>query len=179
MRFAHTALGKVDFCRYEWYNVEKIGAGMPVGGSVMTVKVKKLNPNAVLPTLGSAFAAGADLYALTETEISFAPHETKLIGTGLAMEIPEGYAGLIYARSGLASKRGLAPANKVGVVDSDYRGEIMVALHNHSDSVQTIAPKERIAQLVITPFLKAEYLETESLSDTVRGEGGFGSTGTK
>lgn len=145
----------------------------------MTVKVKKLNPNAVLPTLGSAFAAGADLYALTETEISFAPNETKLIGTGLAMEIPEGYAGLIYARSGLASKRGLAPANKVGVVDSDYRGEIMVALHNHSDSVQTIAPKERIAQLVITPFLKAEYCEAEELSDTVRGEGGFGSTGTK
>ena len=147
--------------------------------SVMTVKVKKLNPNAVLPTLGSAFAAGADLYALTETEISFAPNETKLIGTGLAMEIPEGYAGLIYARSGLASKRGLAPANKVGVVDADYRGEIMVALHNHSDSVQTIAPKERIAQLVITPFLKAEYCETEELSDTVRGGGGFGSTGRK
>ena len=95
------------------------------------------------------------------------------------MEIPEGYAGLIYARSGLASKRGLAPANKVGVVDADYRGEIMVALHNHSNTEQKIAPQERIAQLVITPFLKAEFEERESLSDTVRGSGGFGSTGTK
>lgn len=144
-----------------------------------TVAVKKLEERAVLPTYGSEYSAGADLYALTEEELVFAPGETKLVRTGLAMEIPEGYAGLIYARSGLASKRGLAPANKVGVVDADYRGEIMVALHNHSNIEQKIAPQERIAQLVITPFLKAEFEESEILSDTVRGSGGFGSTGTK
>lgn len=144
-----------------------------------TVAVKKLEERAVLPTYGSEYSAGADLYALTEEELVFAPGETKLVRTGLAMEIPEGYAGLIYARSGLASKRGLAPANKVGVVDADYRGEIMVALHNHSNTEQKIAPQERIAQLVITPFLKAEFEERESLSDTVRSSGGFGSTGTK
>ncbi|MBQ7923806.1 MAG: dUTP diphosphatase [Clostridia bacterium] len=143
------------------------------------VAIKKLDENAVIPTYGSQYSAGADLYALTDEEITFAPHETKLIRTGLAMEIPEGYAGLIYARSGLASKRSLAPANKVGVVDADYRGEVMVALHNHSDKEQTIAPKERIAQLVIAPFLKAEFCEQDELSETVRGVGGFGSTGTK
>ena len=141
------------------------------------ISVKKLNENAVLPTYGSEFSAGADLYALAEREIVIEPGETVLVHTGLAMEIPEGYAGLIYARSGLASKRGLAPANKVGVVDADYRGEIMVALHNHSTITQAVAPKERIAQLVVAPFLKAEFEETETLSDTVRGEGGFGSTG--
>ncbi len=144
-----------------------------------TIAVKKLNENAILPTYGSDFSAGADLYAVTDEPIEILPNQTKLVGTGLAMEIPEGYAGLIYARSGLASKRGLAPANKVGVVDADYRGEIMVALHNHSDKVQMVEPKERIAQLVVTPFLKAEYYETETLSDTTRGAGGFGSTGTK
>ena len=144
-----------------------------------TVAVKKLEERAVLPTYGSEYSAGADLYALTEEELVFAPGETKLVRTGLAMEIPEGYAGLIYARSGLASKRGLAPANKVGVVDADYRGEIMVALHNHSNTEQKIAPQARIAPIVITPFLKAEFEERESLSDTVRGSGGFGSTGTK
>ena len=143
------------------------------------IAVKKLNENAVLPTYGSSYAAGADLYALCDEEIVFAPHETKLVKTGLAMEIPEGYAGLIYARSGLASKRSLAPANKVGVIDADYRGEIMVALHNHSDVPQKIAPQERIAQLVVAPFLKAEFEETNELSETVRGAGGFGSTGTK
>ena len=143
------------------------------------VAVKKLDENAVLPTYGSEFAAGADLYALCEEELVFAPNETKLVRTGLAMEIPEGYAGLIYARSGLASKRGLAPANKVGVVDADYRGEIMVALHNHSGVEQRVAPKERIAQLVIAPFLKAEFTQAEELTDTVRGVGGFGSTGRK
>ncbi len=143
------------------------------------IAVKKLDERAVLPTYGSEYSAGADLYALTDTEIVFEPGETKLIHTGLAMEIPEGYAGLIYARSGLASKRGLAPANKVGVVDADYRGEIMVALHNHSTVAQTITPKERIAQLVVAPFLKATFEESEMLSDTVRGAGGFGSTGTK
>ena len=143
------------------------------------ISVKKLHPDAVLPTYGSMYAAGADLYALCDEELMFAPHETKLVKTGLAMEIPEGYAGLIYARSGLASKRGLAPANKVGVIDADYRGEIMVALHNHTNQEQRIAPKERIAQLVIAPFLKAEFAETDELSETVRGVGGFGSTGTK
>ncbi len=142
-----------------------------------TVTVKKLDERAILPTYGSEFSAGADLYALTDGEVVFQPNETKLIKTGLAMEIPEGYAGLIYARSGLASKRGLAPANKVGVVDADYRGEIMVALHNHSATEQRISAGERIAQLVIAPFLKAEFTQAEQLSDTVRGAGGFGSTG--
>lgn len=142
-----------------------------------TIAVKKLSENATLPTYGSEFAAGADLYALTEEEIIIKAGETKLVHTGIALEIPEGYAGFIYARSGLASKRGLAPANKVGVIDADYRGEVMVALHNHSQIDQSIMPKERIAQLVIAPFLKAEFYETEELSDTVRGEGGFGSTG--
>ena len=143
------------------------------------ISVKKLNEKAILPTYGSEFSAGADLYALCEEDILFLPGETKFVHTGLAMEIPEGYAGLIYARSGLACKRGLAPANKVGVVDADYRGEVMVALHNHSDSVQKISAGERIAQLVVAPFLKAEFFECETLSDTVRGEGGFGSTGRK
>ena len=119
------------------------------------------------------------MYALLDEEIVIQPGETKLIHTGLAMEIPEGYAGLIYARSGLASKRGLAPANKVGVVDADYRGELMVALHNHSNTTQKVLPAERIAQLVVTPFLKACFEETDELSDTVRGVGGFGSTGRK
>jgi dUTP pyrophosphatase len=143
------------------------------------IAVKKLDERAVLPTYGSEFSAGADLYALTDEELVFAPGETKLVRTGLSMEIPEGYAGLIYARSGLASKRGLAPANKVGVVDADYRGEVMVALHNHSAAEQKIAPMERIAQLVVAPFLKASFEEREELSDTVRGTGGFGSTGTR
>ena len=143
------------------------------------IAVKKLDENAVLPTYGSAYAAGADLYALTDGEVVFAPGETKLIKTGLAMEIPEGYAGFIYARSGLASKRGLAPANKVGVIDADYRGEIMVALHNHSAIEQKVEPMERIAQLVVTPFLKGEFYFADSLGNTERGEGGFGSTGTK
>ena len=143
------------------------------------ISVKKLDERAVLPTYGSQYAAGADLYAICEGTTTFAPGETKLIHTGLAMEIPEGYAGLIYARSGLASKRGLAPANKVGVVDADYRGEVMVALHNHSNVEQSISSGERIAQLVVAPFLKAEFTQADELSDTVRGVGGFGSTGTK
>lgn len=144
----------------------------------MTVGIKKLCANAIAPAYGSEFAAGADLYACMEGDVTLEPGETKLIHTGIAMEIPVGYAGLIYARSGLATKRGLAPANKVGVVDSDYRGEIMVALHNHGTSAQTVAPGERIAQMVITPYLTAEFVEKEELTDTVRGEGGFGSTGT-
>ena len=143
------------------------------------IAVKKLDERAVLPTYGSEFAAGADLYALADGEIVFQPGETKFVRTGLAMEIPEGYAGLIYARSGLACKRGLAPANKVGVVDADYRGEVMVALHNHSTVEQKISAGERIAQLVVAPFLKATFTEAEELNETVRGEGGFGSTGTK
>ena len=143
------------------------------------IRVKKLNDRAILPTYGSVEAAGADLYACLEETVSIAPRETVLIHTGLALEIPSGYVGLIYARSGLATKRGLAPANKVGVIDADYRGEVMVALYNQSDAVQTVAHGERIAQLVIAPFLSAEFEEVEELSDTVRGAGGFGSTGRK
>jgi len=142
------------------------------------VNIKKLNDNAVIPTYGSEYAAGADLYACIEDTVTIEPGETKLIPTGLAMELPIGYAGLIYARSGLASKKGLAPANKVGVVDSDYRGEVMVALHNHSNVSASIDPKERIAQLVITPYIAAIFNTVESLDETVRGEGGFGSTGS-
>ena len=129
--------------------------------------------------MGSEYAAGSDLYACIDEAVSINPGETYLVKTGLAMEIPEGYAGLIYARSGLATKRGLAPANKVGVVDSDYRGEVMVALHNHSNETQVIEPKERIAQLVVAPFLKVDFEEVSELNETVRGEGGFGSSGTK
>lgn len=143
------------------------------------VNIKKLNENAKIPTYGTEYAAGCDLYALIEESETFKPGETKLIKTGIAMEIPTGYAGLIYARSGLASKKGLAPANKVGVVDSDYRGEIMVALHNHSNEERVIEPFERIAQFVITPYLKADFNEVDDLNDTSRGEGGFGSTGNK
>ena len=143
------------------------------------ISVKKLKENAILPTYGSEFAAGADLYACLEEAVTIAPQQTKLIPTGLAMEIPLGWAGLIYARSGLATKRGLAPANKVGVVDPDYRGEIMVSLHNHGTEPQTVEAGERIAQLVLTPYLTARFLEAEELSETVRGAGGFGSTGTK
>lgn len=141
------------------------------------VNIKKLSQNAMIPTYGSEFSAGADLYACLDEEVEIRPGETFLVKTGIAMEIPKGYAGLIYARSGLATKRGLAPANKVGVVDADYRGEIMVALHNHSNQIQSIAPGERVAQMVIAPFLTAQFMEVEELEDTERGEGGFGSTG--
>ena len=147
-----------------------------------TVKrvVKRDNARRLGGGISKTCARNADLYALTEgEEITIAPGETKLIHTGIATEIPEGYGGFIYARSGLASKKGLAPANKVGVVDADYRGEIMVALHNHGTVSQTIGDKERIAQFVIAPFIRAEYEEADELSDTVRGEGGFGSTGRK
>ncbi len=143
------------------------------------INIKKLNPDATIPTYGSDFAAGADLYACLFAPITIEPGETFMVKTGISLEIPEGYAGLIYARSGLASKRGLAPANKVGVIDSDYRGEIIVALHNHSMNPQKIEPNERIAQLVITPYVQAVFNETAELSDTDRGVGGFGSTGTK
>lgn len=144
----------------------------------MDLKIKKLADNAVIPTYGSEYAAGADLYSC-EGELTFAPGETKMVHTGLAMQIPVGYVGLVYARSGIASKRGLAPANKVGVVDSDYRGEIMVALHNHSNEPQSIVAGERIAQMVIAPYLTVNYVETDTLDETDRGTGGFGSTGTK
>ena len=143
------------------------------------IAVKKLDERAVIPAYGSEFAAGADLYAVLDEDTVILPKQTKLVKTGLAMEIPEGYAGFIYARSGLATKRGLAPANKVGVVDADYRGEVMVALHNHSDIPQTVVSGERIAQLVVAPFLKAEFTLCDELSETVRGDGGFGSTGRK
>lgn len=143
------------------------------------VKVKKLTEGAIIPTYGTEFSAGADLYAYADAPIIINPHQTVMVHTGIAMEIPVGYAGLVYARSGMAAKRSLAPANKVGVIDSDYRGEIMVALHNHGEEAQTIENGERIAQLVITPFVTAEFFEADELDETVRGEGGFGSTGTK
>ena len=145
----------------------------------MELRIKKLNPLAVIPSYGSASAAGADLYACEGGEVTIKSGETKLIHTGIAMEIPDGYVGLVYARSGIAVKRGLAPANKVGVIDSDYRGEIMVALHNHSDIEQTIADAERIAQIVIAPYLTVDFTLAEELDETERGAGGFGSTGTK
>ena len=145
----------------------------------MKVNVQKLDPAAQLPTYGSAGAAGADLYALLQEPLTVAPHTTVAVGTGIAVEIPAGYVGLIYARSGLALKRDLAPANKVGVIDCDYRGELKVALHNHGTAPVTVEPGERIAQLVIAPCVQAELCPVEQLSDTVRGAGGFGSTGTK
>ena len=141
------------------------------------INIKKLRPDAVIPTYGSDFSAGADLYACLDESVTIKAGETYLVMTGLSMELPEGYAGLIYARSGLATKKGLAPANKVGVIDSDYRGEIMVSLHNHSGIDQVIEPKERIAQLVITPYIQGVFNTVEELSETERGEGGFGSTG--
>lgn len=142
-----------------------------------TMRVKKLKENATIPTYGSAEAAGADLYACLGAPVTIEPGKTVFIPTGLAMEVPRGYAGLIYARSSLGSKRGLAPANKVGVIDSDYRGEVMVALHNHGEEAQVIAHGERIAQLLITPVLAPAFELCEDLTDTVRGQGGFGSTG--
>lgn len=141
------------------------------------IHVKKLRAGAILPTYGSAEAAGADLYACLENAIVIEPGETGWIPTGLALEVPFGCAGLVYARSGMACKRGLAPANKVGVIDSDYRGEITVVLHNHGSEPQTVAPGDRIAQLIITPVLTPPYEETEELTETDRSGGGFGSTG--
>ena len=143
------------------------------------MNIKKLKEHAIIPTYGSEYAAGADLYACTDGPITIKPQETAFIGTGIAMEIPMGYAGLIYARSGLSCKQGLAPANKVGVVDADYRGEITVALYNHSKDEKTVEPGDRIAQMVVAPFLHVDFNEVDELSDTVRGIGGFGSTGTK
>lgn len=144
-----------------------------------TVRYQKMDSRAVEPKYGSADAAGADLYAIMDTPLTLAPGETALVHTGLAVEIPTGFVGLVCARSGLATKRGIAPANKVGVIDADYRGEIMVALHNHSAEAQTIDHGERVAQLVLVPYLTAAYEQAEDLSNTDRGAGGFGSTGTK
>ena len=141
------------------------------------VRVKILKENAIVPTYGSEQAAGADLYACLEEPVIIAPGETAFIPTGISLEVPVGCAGLIYARSGMACKRGLAPANKVGVVDSDYRGEIIVALHNHGSAAQTVEGGERVAQFVITPVLTPVYVVADSLSETVRNQGGFGSTG--
>lgn len=141
------------------------------------IKVLKLRAGAALPTYGSEQSAGADLYACLEESVTIGPGETRFIPTGLAMELPKGTVGLLYARSGLACKRGLAPANKVGVIDSDYRGEYIVALHNHGAESQVIAHGERIAQLVITPVLTPGFQEADSLNETLRGNGGFGSTG--
>ncbi len=145
----------------------------------MHIPMKKLRESAVLPRRGSDFAAGYDLYAAPEGggSVTIAPHETAMIGTGLAAAIPAGYFGGIFARSGLASKQGLRPANCVGVVDADYRGEICVALHNDTDEPRTVRSGDRIAQLVILPFLAAEFEETDDLTETDRGAGGFGSTG--
>lgn len=143
----------------------------------MKINIKKLHPNAKIPTRGSERAAGYDLYACIDKPLTIEPGGTIKVPTGLAIEIPEGYAGLIYARSGLSTKKGLAPANKVGVCDSDYRGEYIVFLHNHLKDYATITPHERIAQLVVTPFLSVTFEEVEELTETKRGEGGFGSTG--
>lgn len=145
----------------------------------MTVNFIKLEENAIVPIYGTPFSAGADIYALPNGDIEIKSGETKLIHTGIALQIPQGYGGFIFARSGIATKRGLAPANKVGVIDSDYRGEIMVSIHNHSDSVQIISSGERVAQLVIMPYIKAEFCETDNLDETQRAAGGFGSTGTE
>lgn len=145
----------------------------------MKVNIKKLNEGAVIPTRGSEYAAGYDLYAYIPKQSQTIPAgQTILIGTGLAMEIPEGYVGLVYARSGMATKRGLRPANCVGVIDSDYRGEIMIALHNDNSVAESIHIGDRIAQIVIAPYLSFEFEETETLNETNRGDGGFGSTGS-
>lgn len=141
------------------------------------VPVKKLRPNAMLPTYGSTEAAGADLYACLDEPVSIEPHKTVFIPTGLSMELPKGTGGFIMARSGLACKQDLAPANKVGLIDSDYRGEFMVALHNHGNQTRTVQHGDRVAQLVIAPVLTPQYIEASELNKTNRGAGGFGSTG--
>ncbi len=146
-------------------------------GSRFDVRIKKTCEEAVIPKYSSEFAAGADLYACIKEPVAIAPSKTVLIGTGISLELPVGFVGLVYARSGLASKQDLAPANKVGVIDCDYRGEIMVALHNHGDQTRLVSPGDRIAQLVITPYIIADFIECDDISDTTRGSGGFGSTG--
>ena len=147
--------------------------------TVYDINIKKLDEKAVIPTYGSEYAAGADLYACLDEAITIEPGQTVMVHTGIAVEIPEGFAGLVYARSGLASKKGLAPANKVGVIDSDYRGEIQIGLHNLSAEPYTVQPGERIAQMIIMPYFAPVIEEVTSLTETDRGAGGFGSTGTK
>ena len=145
---------------------------------MIKINIKKLRPEATLPTSGSKYAAGYDLYACTgKGSVTIAPHTTAMIGTGLSVAVPEGYFGAIFARSGLASKQGLRPANCVGVCDSDYRGEYIVAIHNDSDTERTVTDGDRIAQLVVLPYLAVEFEEVSELDDTERGAGGFGSTG--
>ena len=143
------------------------------------IKIKKLNENATIPAYGTDFSAGADLYAIIDGSETIEPGQSKLIHTGLAFAIPEGLVGLVFGRSGLASKRGLAPANKVGVIDSDYRGEVMVCLHNHGTTAQTVENGERIAQISFVPYYTANFDLVDDLDETIRGAGGFGSTGTK
>ena len=145
---------------------------------IENINVKKLNDLAKLPTRGSEYAAGYDLYAATSYNIEIQPHTTVKIGTGLSFELPEGTFAGIFARSGIATKRGLRPANCTGIIDADYRGEIIVALHNDTDEIQSIEPRERIAQMILLPFIKMNFEEVDELSDTNRGDGGFGSTGT-
>ena len=140
------------------------------------IEFQKLNPDAIVPSYGTSFAAGADLYSADDDTV-INPGDTAFIHTGLALAIPEDLVGLIYARSGMACKRGIAPANKVGVIDSDYRGEIIVALHNHGKDEVTVVKGERVAQIVFTPYYAADFLETDELPETTRGTGGFGSTG--
>lgn len=144
--------------------------------NTLSIPVKLLDKNAILPTYGTPFSAGADLYAITSAPIIIHPGQTVLIHTGLAFEIPEGYAGFVFARSGLATQKGLAPANKVGVIDSDYRGELMIPLHNSSAEEAIIEHGDRVAQLVFLPTPQAVFTTTDALSDTIRGTGGFGST---
>lgn len=147
------------------------------GFLTMDIKIKKLNSLATIPTRGSEDAAGYDLYAAIPESIQVKPHETVKVGTGLALELPKGTFGAIFPRSGYATKFGLRPANCVGVCDSDYRGEYIVAIHNDSDIIQTVNPQERIAQLILLPYIPMVFTEMEELSETERGEGGFGSTG--
>ena len=143
----------------------------------MEIKIKRLNERAKIPTFGTEFSAGADLYCAEEHEISVCSGQKCSIGTGISMEIPEGYVGLVFARSGLACKNGLRLCNSVGVIDADYRGEIKVVLHNDSEYVREIKPGERVAQTIVMPYPKVSFIEVEELSDTVRGESGFGGTG--
>ena len=143
------------------------------------IRIKRINDKALLPVYATEFSAGADLYACLDNEIVIEPGKSYMIPTGIIVELPENTVGLIYARSGLAVKKGLAPSNKVGVIDSDYRGEIKVSLYNHGEVAQSVLPGERVAQMVITPYLKANYIECTELADTARGSGGFGSTGNK
>lgn len=144
----------------------------------MEINIKLLNENAKVPTRGSEYAAGYDLYAATAKDIGIAPHKTVKVGTGISVELPNGTFGAIFARSGLATNKGLRPANCVGVCDSDYRGEYIVAIHNDTDEMMTIAAGERIAQLIVMPFVAIEFNTVEELTETQRGDGGFGSTGT-